>query len=436
MTKPDRTWLILSHGFNMDGRAASLTITDKMPYLIQSGIHPVVLSAKTGTQDTRFPHDQLWPWGPAGFRFDLRHRLNVLWGKRGWRYRVVTGAVSLLLAPWILLERLVAGLQSQWSWTPAAVWHGLRWVRRTSPELVYSTGGAYSAHWAGYWIKKLTGIPWIAEIHDPMVFPGTVPGTRNLKFWAKLEGMICSEADLVWWFTDQALASARRRHPQLGDKGFVVLPGADPPKGSAPYVRGNALRLGHFGSLSEVRTLKLFVKGFARFKQAHPDQATHIEVHCYGGSMDRLAKATIAEHDLGAHFIEHGRIETDAITGLSGRERIQQIMHGMDGLLLIHGHTQDCAEYIPSKVYDYFWARRPVVALTHLNPQLTDMVRAYNGYAVEIDEDGSVEQLLQQVYDDWHEGRMLASPRQPLGPDQAVEKVLARVAATIPGVSR
>ena len=37
MTKFKR-WLIISHGFNMDGRAASLTVTDKIPYLQDQGV--------------------------------------------------------------------------------------------------------------------------------------------------------------------------------------------------------------------------------------------------------------------------------------------------------------------------------------------------------------------------------------------------------------
>jgi hypothetical protein len=41
----DKTrWLILSHAFNMDGRAASQTITDKIPYFLDAGIHPTVFS--------------------------------------------------------------------------------------------------------------------------------------------------------------------------------------------------------------------------------------------------------------------------------------------------------------------------------------------------------------------------------------------------------
>lgn len=421
-----RPWMILSHGFNMDGRAASLTITDKIPHLMALGIQPVVLSAKTGEKDKRFHHEQLWPWGPSGFRFDLRHYLNVRWGKN-WRYRWVTGLVSLLLAPFIILERLVFGLQSQWSWMPAAVWRGMALIRQDRPELIYTTGGAYSAHWAGYWLKRLTGVPWIAEIHDPMVFPGTTPKTRNLKFWAKLEGMICRHANLVWWFTDQAMASARLRHPELGDRGFVVLPGADPPKGVVPYVKSEKLRLGHFGSLSDVRTLKLFVEGFARFKMQQPDHATFIEVHCYGGSIDQQARLAIDELGLQSHFIEQGRVEGDPKTGLSGREIIQQIMHQMDGLLLIHGHTADCAEYIPSKLYDYFWAKRPVMALTHLNPQLEALVRNHGGYSVEILEKGGVEKLLDKIYQDWVDDTLPSPLCTPIEPREAVDTIINKV---------
>ena len=68
-----RRWLILSHAFNMDGRAASQTITDKIPYFLDAGIEPTVLSSITGIQDERFLHRQFLAWGPAAFRFDFRH---------------------------------------------------------------------------------------------------------------------------------------------------------------------------------------------------------------------------------------------------------------------------------------------------------------------------------------------------------------------------
>ncbi len=408
----------------MDGRAASLTITDKMPHLIEAGIEPIVLSAVTGSKDARFRHIQLLPWGPAGFRFDLRHLVALRWG-RDWRYRLVTALASLLLAPLILLERLVFGLQSQWSWMPAAVFRGWNIIRCEKPALVYSTGGAYSAHWAGFWLKRLTGVRWIAEIHDPMVFPGTVPATRNLRFWARLEGMICRHADLAWWFTDQALASAKRRHPELGDRGLVILPGAEPPLATAPYAKGESLILGHFGSLSSVRTMRPLVDAFSEFRKTRPEMAARLFVHCYGGAIDAPARQAIREQGLEAHFVDQGRLEWDPVTRLSGREKIQQRMHRMDGLLLLHGNTADCAEYIPSKFYDYLWAGRPVVGLVHLNEQLMRLIEAHGGYAVEVDRQEAVLALLERVFRDWESDRMRGSALPPIGTGQAVDAILA-----------
>jgi hypothetical protein len=68
-----KRWLILSHAFNMDGRAASQTITDKIPYFLEAGIELTVFSSITGIKDTRFVHRQFLAWGPAAFRFDFRH---------------------------------------------------------------------------------------------------------------------------------------------------------------------------------------------------------------------------------------------------------------------------------------------------------------------------------------------------------------------------
>ena len=147
-----KRWLILAHGFNMDGRAASLTITDKIPYLLKAGIEPVVFSAITGIKDDRFLHRQFLAWGPSGFRFDFRHWVANKYG-RGLFYKVTTRTVSLLLTPFIAIEKLCLGYSSQWSWALPAYIHGRNLIKAGKVDLVYSTGGAWSAHLAGLWLK-------------------------------------------------------------------------------------------------------------------------------------------------------------------------------------------------------------------------------------------------------------------------------------------
>jgi hypothetical protein len=216
-------WLIISHAFNMDGRAASLTVTDKIPYLLELGIQPIVLSAITGDKDQRFPHFQLMPWGPSGFRFDFRHYIARKYG-RGLIYTVITPLVSILLLPFTILERVLMGFSSQSSWTLPVALKGIQLVRQGKVDVVYSTAGAWSASYAAWGIKKITGVKWIAEIHDPMVIrdnptdDGIAPRkTRDKRFQQKLEQLICQDADHIWWFTQGALDYAKHRHPELGN---------------------------------------------------------------------------------------------------------------------------------------------------------------------------------------------------------------------------
>src|ERR1019366_7505665 len=117
--------------------------------------------------------------------------------------------LTSLLLPFVIIEHLLFGLQSQWSWALPAVFHAMRLIRKRRPTVIYSSGAAYSAHLAGYWLKKLIGITWIAEVHDPMVV-ADAKIKRNTRMIARLEANVCRHANLAWWFTDEALKSARK----------------------------------------------------------------------------------------------------------------------------------------------------------------------------------------------------------------------------------
>lgn len=423
--RPPRKWLILSHAFNMDGRAASLTITDKIPYLRALGIEPVVLSGVMGEHERSFPHHQLLPWGPAGIRFDLRHVIAKRFG-RGALYRVATALLGIALAPLVLVERLLLGLRNQWSWALPAFFKARQLLQRGDVDLVYTTGGAYSAHLAGYWLKRFTGCRWIAEIHDPMVIPETAPRTRDARFQARLEGWICQHADRVWWFTDGALASARRRHPSLGERGFMVLPGANPPVHRVAYEHGPACVFGHFGSLSATRSLAPALHGLAALLRRRPALRPAVRVEVYGGDLDAEAQQVVDAEGLQDVVRPLGRLEFDPVTGQSGRERVLKRMQQVDVLLMMHGQVPECAEYIPSKLYDYLWAHRPVLAFTWRNPQLDALVMARGGFVAPTDRPEAIEAALEAAVDAWREDRLAPPTAGPLSVEEAVSTIVAR----------
>ena len=433
-------WLILSHGFNMDGRASSQTITDKIPYFLDAGIKPIVLSAITGKKDDRFQHKQFLAWGPAAVRFDFRHWIANKYG-RGFLYKLLTRTVSILLAPLIGLEKLSLGYSSQWSWAMPAFMHGLRLIRQKKVNLIFSTGGSWSAHLAGLWLKKRTGLPWIAEIHDPLVIrkdPNdqgfNKPKNRDAQFRQYLEKQICKYADLVWWFTDGALHYAKVRNVNLNAsndaRGIVVIPGAEPPvnkSNASLHAYGNKLNLCHFGSLAKDRSLYTILLAVFALIKKYPEAREAIQIHAYGAPLDELSKQAIESFACQDLFLAHGRLEMDHKTSKSGRERVIEKMQIADVLILLHGDDEWCAEYIPSKYYEYLWTGRPIWAITHRNVQLDEMIQERGGYLSHSGDLEGINMALERIWLDWSGKKLLRPQWMPIGVDQAVATILKNV---------
>jgi hypothetical protein len=436
----------------MDGRAASQTITDKIPYFLDAGVELTVFSSITGIKDTRFVHRQFLAWGPAAFRFDFRHWFANQYG-RGLAYKVLTAAVSIVLAPFIALEKMLLGFSSQWSWAMPAYLHGKKLIQNKQVDVVYSTAGAWSAQLAALWLKKSTGVFWMAEIHDPLVIRSSAedlgfatPRNRDARFRKWLEAQICKHADVAWWFTDGAVHYAKLRNPNLNEpsnaKGLMVIPGAEPP-GAAVEISGLAtqaeqkakaagklhsygahLVISHFGSLAKNRSISTILNRLPSLFQMHPEARSAIQVHVYGAKVDSLTAEAISQHGFANLVIEHGRIEKDSITGKSGRERIAERMQASDVLLLLHGDEEWCAEYIPSKMYEYFWMGRPIWAITHRNPQMNALLAERNAYISAADDPASIDQTLERIWLDWQQKNLMPLAFKPIGVDQAAQRII------------
>lgn len=426
----------------MDGRAASLTITDKIPYFLDAGVQPIVFSAITGLKDQRFPHEQFLAWGPSAFRFDFRHWIANKYG-RGFIYKLLTRTVSILLAPLIAIEKLCLGYSSQWSWAIPAFIRGYILIRRGKVDVIYSIGSAWSAHLAGVWLKKATGLPLISEVHDPLVIrkdPNDQgfekPKNRDARFRHYLEAQLCKYSDYVWWFTQGALHYAKVRNPNLNTPGnavgFIVMPGANPPgttDKADTHQYSEYLNLCHFGSLANDRSLSIILKAANSLFAKYPEARKHLRIHAYGAPLDSLSQEAIKQYDYSDILLSHGRLERDLVTGISGREQVALKMQQADVLILLHGNDEWCAEYIPSKFYDYLWSGRPIWGITHRNPQLDQMLLDRKSYVSADGDEPGIAMALERIWLDWQQKQLIKPVWEPIGVDQAVSSILSHIAS-------
>lgn len=359
----------------MDGRAASQTITDRIPYLLEQNIQPVVLSAPTGTRDTRFPHHQFFSASPSGFLFEIRQIINQKISSPFWRY-CLKATITLMLLPFYLLEKIFIHLDSHWSWAISATLLGRKLIRKHAPELIYSTGGPSSTHLVGFLLHRISGLPWLVELHDPLCYSSLQSNKdQKARFHCWLEKIIVRHADAVIFFTEYAMNHAIGRHPTLRQKATVLRPGANPPDFSkVDYRKSDQIHIGHFGSLAPDRNLKVIFEAISELIQAQPEYRGLIRLHIYGSSLDPVSASSLTASQLKEMVVLHGRLEYNPQTGKSGRQQILEAMRQSDALLLLHGNDPGCLEYIPSKLYEYLLVHRPILAFVIPGSELEEML--------------------------------------------------------------
>jgi len=411
-------WLILSHAFNMDGRAASQTITDKIPHLLKKGLTLEVLSSISGDQCIKIPHKRLMPWGPSGFIFDFRFLLRKTIGK-GYLYNLIIFGLSILLLPFIIFEKLFIGLPNHISWSLPASLVGIYRVKRKQVNLIYSTGGSWSAHLAGYWIWKFTKVKWIVELHDPLysIYDANKK-SREIDRLKWLEKKINDHATLVWWFSEGAEKRARENHTIQG-VGFNELAGANPPILNQTYSQNKSkIIFSTFGSLTPGRSLTPFINGLGELIKSGEINPNIIEIHVYGGLLDEESEKTIYKYHLEKLIFNHGRIESS--NNMSGRRIIMGQMMQSDILLLMHGQDENCKEYIPSKFYEYLYAKRAILAYPYKNKQFSKLLDESNCYISSIE--NSSETIL-GVICDWRKGK-LRTTNKVISTEKLVNKII------------
>jgi len=421
------TWLILAHCFNMDGRAASHTITDRIPFLLKSGITPIVLSAPHGTKDCNFPHHRVMSPAPSGVLFEVRHIIKRKVASIALQ-RLLKGLLTIACLPFLAVEKIFVHLDSHWSWFLGGVIKGRLLISKHKPHLIYSTAGPSSTHLTGLILKRLCNLPWIAELHDPLVYDGKGPKWQKYWFDKWLEKAIFRKASAVIFFSEVALKRALRRNPiqENQGKGHLLRPGAKPPDFSkARYQRRRRIHFGHFGSLAGTRNLGVVIQGLHELLAENLSWREMICLDIYGCDLDSVSQRFLSDYPLYGAIHKHGRLEHDPVSGKSGRQRVLEAMRKSDVLLLAHGEGMVCQEYIPSKLYEYFLTHRPVMGLVSKNSELERFLEDGDHVAVDKNDKVQVKQAISEFVLRWEsEGLSDHDRESPFTVEMAVAQLL------------
>lgn len=304
-------------------------------------------------------------------------------------------------------------LPDRWaSWLITGIWRGLGCIRRQRPAFIYSTYPIATAHRIGYWLHRLSGLPWIADFRDPMTEPGHPAEPRKWASYRAIEALAVRHASRLLFTTPGAIEVYRERYPDVPAERFVLIgngydeedfrdlpaPDTTPP--------GERVTLVHSGVLyPKERDPRAFFQALARLKQAGRIDARSLRI---------VLRATGHDH------LYRPQLEALNITDLVElapprpyREALAEML-AADGLLLFQADS--CNQQIPAKAYEYLRAGRPVLALTDAAGDTAGLLRDSGiDSIVALDDEPAIAEALSAFL-----GRVRAGTEPGADPERAI----------------
>jgi len=286
-------------------------------------------------------------------------------------------------------------------WVPFAYLQARKIRTREPIKVAFSSGGPFSTHLVGLLLKRIDGIPWVADFRDPWVRNPYIPARKAIRYSLEsfLERQVVTWADRVTVVSPGIKALLEETHPELDPSKVIFLPScfderefdgkADP--GVLPEQEDRFL-IAHVGSFYRRRTPRYFLEALQRVFQREPKLREKVRVLFVG----ELGYDEV-HGKLNREYIREFGLE-EIITWvpyLSHRESLA-VMKRADLLLLIGGDLGETDVFVPGKLAEYLAAGRPIMAMLQPGPAAEIVERSRRGIRLPVSDVDLIAQRLEQ----------------------------------------
>ncbi|MEL7268818.1 MAG: glycosyl transferase family 1 [Bacteroidota bacterium] len=266
---------------------------------------------------------------------------------------------------------------------------------------VITTGPPHSVHLIGLGLKDKLDIRWIADFRDPWTSIGYHEKLRLSKASQQrhkdLERKVLSSADQIV-VTSQA---TRLEFENITSKPIeVVTNGYE----DNPYTMAldEDFTIAHIGSLLTDRNPTRLWKVLYELVQTNELFAEKLKIQLVGVVGDEV-KDSLAEHGL-ADYVD--------FKGYLNHQEVLQLQQKAQLLLLLEINSAPTAGIIPGKLFEYFAAKRPILAIGPKEWEAGIMVQATESGTFLTPEDTTeLNTVLLEWFSRYQEKRLVANPK-------------------------
>jgi len=283
----------------------------------------------------------------------------------------------------------------------------LRLIRRLRPSLLVTSGPPFSTHLAGCWIKRLTGIPWVAWFRDLFIdnplYVEWSPWRRG--FDRALERRVVGSADAVVTVYPETTELMRRRCARPGQLYRTIRNGYDEEifTGASGRIEAersdNKLVLLHGGKLAykdrDGQTAHALLEGLRRWLDGNPGAASQVRLELVGKGAPAYSER-VAELGL------EGVVTLEPAVPL---HRITERQLGADVLLVLLEDSPTNRVITGGKIYECLRAGKPILGVMHPDSSAARLIEGLDaGLIAPYGDAAAVARTLDRLYSEMASG--------------------------------
>ena len=231
-------------------------------------------------------------------------------------------------------------------------------LKDNSFDYIHTVSCPMAASLVGLELKHRTGLPWIAQFHDPFIGNRSEPFRFKYfkKRFEKMEYEIAKNADFII-HTNSVIADAwKERYGSMVEGKMKALPlsfnTVNLPERKEKK-RGDKIIISHIGEIYDSRSLKDIVDALSELVVENPSLINRIEFQLVG-RVKQSEKDYVHSKKLDDMFV---------FVGLLPPDQLSSFYQNSDIFLALDINTAQSPSY-PSKLMMYYYYQKPILGIT------------------------------------------------------------------------
>lgn len=353
--------LIITTHFAPDGHVGAKRMTKFAKFLPMFGWQPIVLTMEN--KDYYVLDHTLTE--------DLPKTLNIVRVKKWTRRKNVEYSVHCGIQRSTLFRSLVSKIVFyDYRWLVPAIIYGRKILKQGEVSLIFSSSPNPEAHLAGMVLKKIMGVPWVADFRDPWAILNKHLNANpfRMKIEQFLERAVILHANHIVT-TSGKLASdyGTINKERKGQNISVIYNGFDKDDFCESVHSDTDARftINYIGTLGAGRNPEFFLRAIGKLLRMYPETGSEIKVNLIGGTKYDLQMGTL----IASIISEEGLASVvNVVPYIAHRDALAQLKSGHVALLIVSDLHSELG-CLSSKIFQYLYAGKPILALAPLHSE-------------------------------------------------------------------